>query len=141
MRCAQSWRALSRPYKDTPSPYTPLIEFEQAAIARWEARVAPLPQSAPPRFPDGHYDIAMGIDGRFDVKSLGELRDIIATSVRIHSGWPPFVTLNRAPFAPKPVDGAVEFWRGPDNDGSYDVPAHHDFWRISPSGLFFTRRG
>jgi len=51
------------------------------------------------------------------------------------------VNLSRAPYTPKPVDGAIECWVGPDNDGSYDKPAHHDFWRISPDGLLFTRRG
>jgi hypothetical protein len=39
------------------------------------------------------------------------------------------------------VNGAIECWIGPDSDGSYDKPAHHDFWRISPDGLLFTRRG
>lgn len=51
------------------------------------------------------------------------------------------MTVNRTPFAPKPIDGAVEFWRGPDIDGSFDIPVHHDFWRISPDGLLFTRCG
>ena len=51
------------------------------------------------------------------------------------------MTINRPPFTPKPVDGAVECWIGPDSDGSYDGPSHHDFWRISPEGLLFTRRG
>jgi hypothetical protein len=35
----------------------------------------------------------------------------------------------------------IECWIGPDSDGSYDSPAHHDFWRVSPDGLLFTRRG
>jgi hypothetical protein len=85
--------------------------------------------------------VGFAIDGPFKVETLSELRQAIATAVRNHSGWPPFLTLNRVPFAPKPIDGAVEFWRGPDSDGSYEEPAHHDFWRISPDGLLFTRRG
>jgi hypothetical protein len=36
---------------------------------------------------------------------------------------------------------AVEFWRGPNEDGSYEAPHRHDFWRISPEGRFFIRRG
>ncbi|WP_395670854.1 helix-turn-helix domain-containing protein [Phenylobacterium sp.] len=118
-----------------------LAEFERAAVERWESRVAPLPQDAAPRLPSGHYDVGIAIDGTFDVQSLPELRATIASSVRNHSGWPPFLTLTRDPFAPKAIDGAVEFWRGPDTDGSYDKPAHHDFWRVSPDGLLFTRRG
>jgi hypothetical protein len=125
----------------TPSRRAQLVEFEDAAIGRWEARVSKLPADAAPRFLYGHYDVGLAVDGAFNVKTLSELREIIATAVRNHSGWPPFLTLNRAPFAPKPIDGAVEFWRGPDSDGSYAEPAHHDFWRVSPDGLLFTRRG
>jgi hypothetical protein len=124
-----------------PSKTDELLQFESVAIERWKARVAKLPPKAPPRFPDGYYDVSIGIDGDFSPPTLPSLRNIIETEVRNHSGWPPFVTLNRVPFAPKAIDGAVEFWRGPEPDGVYDTPAHHDFWRIAPSGLFFTRRG
>jgi len=127
--------------KEATSRQAQLLEFEETAIGRWEARVAGLPADVPPRFPHGNLDVGIAIDGRFSTQSLSELRHTIENAVRNHSGWPPFVTLNRAPFAPKPIDGAVEFWRGPDSDGSYDTPIHHDFWRISPSGLFFTRCG
>ena len=124
-----------------PTRADDLQAFAQAAAERWEGRISALPKDAPPRMPYGHYDVAIAIDGTFDTLSLSELRDAISTAVRNHSGWPPFLTLNRAPFSPKPADGAVEFWRGPDTDGSYDKPAHHDFWRITPGGLLFTRRG
>ena len=124
-----------------PTMLEKLAEFEADAVARWQKRVDDLPSDAPPRFGHGHYDLAIAINGDFDPPSLGALRDLIASAVKNHSGWPPFLTLSRAPFTPRPVDGAVEFWRGADNDGSYDRPAHHDFWRITPDGLLFTRRG
>jgi hypothetical protein len=127
--------------RETESRLSQLLEFEEAAIRRWESRVSGLPADAQPRFPHGFYDVGMAIDGTIKRASLPELRQTIASAVRNHSGWPPFLTLQRHPFAPKPVDGAVEFWRGPDSDGSYESPAHHDFWRISPEELFFTRRG
>ncbi len=101
--------------------------------------MAPLPEGVPPRLVHGHYDLGFAIDGNFDRRSLAELRDLIQTSVRSHSGWPPFLTLDRPPFSPKPADGAVECWIGPETDGSYDRPSHHDFWRVSPEGLLFTR--
>jgi hypothetical protein len=103
----------------TTSRLAQLLAFEDAAIGRWEARVAGLPADVPPRFPHGHHDVGIALDGTFKTQSLSELRHTIETALRNHSGWPPFVTLNRAPFAPKPIDGAVEFWRGPDSDGSY----------------------
>lgn len=125
----------------TPSRLEQLLEYEDAAVAHWEAKISRLPPDAPPRFAYGYYDVGIALDGTFNTQTLSELRDTIATAVRNHSGWPPFVTLNRVPFAPKPSDGSVEFWRGPDTDGSFNAPAHSDFWRVSPEGLFFTRRG
>jgi hypothetical protein len=117
-----------------PSRLTELLDFEEGAISRWEVRVDKLPSKAPPRFIDGYYDFGAAIEGNFDRKILSELRDTIGRAVRNHSGWPPFLTLNREPFTPKPVDGVVEFWRGPDDKGVFADPAHHDFWRISPEG-------
>ncbi|OHB36004.1 MAG: hypothetical protein A2882_08405 [Phenylobacterium sp. RIFCSPHIGHO2_01_FULL_70_10] len=124
-----------------PTRHQQLIEFEAAAIERWASLNSPLPKDAPTRLIHGFYDVGIAIDGQFDVQNLATLRSTISNAVRNHSGWPPFLTLNRRPFAPKPVDGAVEFWLGPDLDGSYESPARHDFWRISPDGLLFTRRG
>jgi hypothetical protein len=124
----------------TPSRLDELLRFEETAVARWEARVANIPRDTPARFPHGYYDVGIAIDGTVDNSTLAELRDIIAREVRNHSGWPPFLTLTREPFAPKPINGAVEFWRGPENN-QYDVPTRHDFWRISPDGLLFTRCG
>jgi len=118
-----------------------LKAFETQAAARWEALVAVLPAGAPPTFPHGYYDLSLALDGDFDRQSLLDLRDTIRSAVRNHSGWPPFVYLSRAPYTPKPVDGAIECWVGPDTNGSYSKPDHHEFWRISHDGLLFTRRG
>jgi hypothetical protein len=125
----------------TPSRLDQLQDFQAKAITRWEGRVASLPRGAPPTLPNGHYDLSIAIDGDFDRQSLSDLNDTVRLAVRNHSGWPPFVNLNRNPYRPAPVDGAIECWVGPDTDGSYDKPAHHDFWRISPEGLLFLRRG
>ena len=94
----------------TPTRFDQLKTFETEAIARCEKLIAPLPVGVPPTLPRGHYDLSMAIDGDFDRKSLSDLRDAIRQSVRNHSGWPPFVNLSRAPYTPKPVDGAIECW-------------------------------
>jgi hypothetical protein len=141
MRSIMAGEIPTKLQEEAPSRLAELSEFERAAIERWNDRVQKLPSAASPRFPHGYQDVGMAIDGSFRETSLSELRQTIQTAVRNHSGWPPFLTVNRDPFAPKPIDGAVEFWRGPDSDGSYDVPVHHDFWRISSRGLFFTRMG
>lgn len=118
-----------------------LREFSNQASTRWNDLIAPLSSNAPPKFQNGYYDASFAIDGQFERPSLLELKNTILREVRNHSGWPPFLTISRAPYFPKPIDGVVECWMGPDDDGTYDRPAHHDFWRISPEGLFFTRRG
>lgn len=125
----------------SPSKKDDLLRFEVTAAERWTTLVQALPKDAPPRLPLGHVDFAAAIDGTFDKPSLPGLRDMIVSAVRNHSGWPPFVTLSREPFGPKAVNGSVEVWIGPEPDGSFDTPDHHDFWRISPEGFFFLRRG
>ena len=128
-------------HEEERSKVTELLEFEQLGVKRWNERTAGLPPDAPPLLPHGHYDLGIAIDGAFDAPSLSALRNMISLAVRNHSGWPPFLTVERPPFTPAAVQGAVEFWRGPDSDGSFDHPHHHDFWRVSPEGLFFTRSG
>ena len=118
-----------------------LGSFEQKCDQRWRTLMSALPVGVAARLPNGYYDMGFAIDGNFDQPALGRLRDVIARAVRNHSGWPPFLTLSRVPFSPRAIDQTIEFWRGPDSDGSYDRPARHDFWRISPDGMMFTRRG
>jgi len=87
-----------------PPRTTELIEFEQAAIARWEANIRNVPTNEAPRFPLGYQEVAIAIDGPFKVPSLSELRQTIEREGRNHSGWPPFVVLNRSPFTPRPIE-------------------------------------
>lgn len=86
----------------TPTRIEQLAAFESKAIARWKARVAALPADAAPRFKHGFYEVGFAIDGAFERKSLADLREIVQSAVRNHSGWPPFLTINRPPFTPKP---------------------------------------
>lgn len=132
---------LPRTTQSEPTLPDRLRNFASDSTKRWEQLVAKLPKNSPPHFPNGHYDVALAIEGDFESKSLIELNEIIHSTVRNHSGWPPFLVLTRRPFRPQPIDGSIQCWIGPDTDGSYDKPAHHDFWRISPEGMFFTRRG
>ena len=118
-----------------------LKAFVEQSINGWQRRIEPLPKDVSARLPNGYYDVGFAIDGHFDEVSITRLRETIAREVRNHSGWPPFMTIPRTPYTPSPVDGAVEAWIGPGTDGTYDRPAHHDFWRVSPEGFFFTRRG
>ena len=125
----------------TPPREATFDAFCKDADARWKGHIAALPTGAPPRFEHGYYDLAVDINGEFERVSLSKLRQIVQTEVRNHSGWPPFLTIHRPPHIPSPVDGTVECWIGPEPDGSFDKPSHHDFWRVSPDGFLFTRRG
>ncbi len=125
----------------TPSVSDQLDTFVNESTERWMSLVQETPADNPTRMPHGYYDLAFALDGEFDKKSLKDLQETIQRSVRNHSGWPPFLTLQRPPFYPRPIDGAVEVWIGPENERTFDDSAHSDFWRISPEGLMFTRRG
>ena len=118
-----------------------LQSFRDDASALWDQAVATLPHDAPPRLHHGHYECAFAFDGDFDRKSLKELLETIRSATRNHSGWPPFCLIERRPYTPAPVNGAIQTWFGPDVDGSYANADQHDFWRISPNGLLFIKRG
>lgn len=118
-----------------------LRQFEDVADVRWKQLVADLPSDATPRLLNGYYDVGFTVDCDLEPLRLSKLADIVRNSVHSHSGWTPFLTISRPPFNPTAVDGILECWLGPDSDGSTDLPAHHDFWRVAPDGYLFTRRG
>jgi hypothetical protein len=118
-----------------------LAEFVDAARKRWSKLVVDLPPKAAPRFPHGYYEVALSIQGDFDKHSLTDFREVLRWALKNHSGWPPFITINQHPYTPSPIDGAIEAWMGLNSDGSCAPPSHSDFWRISPKGFFYTRRG
>lgn len=118
-----------------------LTQFTEAGRKRWKELVAPLPANAAPRFPLGYYEAALSIQGPFDKLKPNEFRDLLQRALKNHSGWPPFVIIDRVPYSPRLVDGAIETWMGPEPDGSMGPPSHCDFWRIAPTGQFYTRRG
>ena len=35
----------------------------------------------------------------------------------------------------------MEAWFGPNEDGEFEKPSRSDFWRVSPEGKFYTRKG
>jgi hypothetical protein len=118
-----------------------LTEFIDAGRKRWQDLIDPLPNDAPARFNMGHYEAGMAIEGDFEELPPREFREVLARALRNHSGWPPFLFVDRPPHGPSLVHGAIESWLGVNEDGSYPPPSHADFWRVSPKGLFFTKRG
>lgn len=120
-----------------------LNDFVRSARERWSELTADLPQNDPARMPQGHYELEFEILGAFDAPSLNELRGRLEEASRIkHTGWGPFVSLTRPPFDPRPVAGNVEAWIGAAGEPRFlRTPAHCDFWRANPKGLFLLLRG
>lgn len=122
------------------SAYEQLSSFIEKSEQRWNERISKTPHDAPARFPHGYYDAGFAIDSELPRQSLSDLASTVQRSIRNHSGWPPFAYLYKEPLRPRPVDGAIEAWFGPD-DRQFEDAAHSDFWRIAPDGCFYIRRG
>jgi hypothetical protein len=126
---------------NAPTVASRLDAFVADAQSRWERLTSGLPTDSSPRFPNGFYEAGLIITPLNSSVGLAEFRATLRTSLKNHSGWPPFAILDREVYRPRPVDGAIEAWFGPDENGDFDAPAHSDYWRASPEGMFYTRRG
>lgn len=122
---------------------TALTAFTKATRRRWNHLVRPLPADDPARFPHGHYELGFEILGGKPLPSLTELRAAMrqAGSVK-HTGWGPFVQLNRPEFEPRIVDGAIEGWLGAPGERVLGRdPAHVNYWRADAAGRLMLLRG
>jgi hypothetical protein len=120
-----------------------LVEFERAALERWNGLIRGLPEDDDARMLLGRYEISFQLLDVPAAASAGELvrRMTLASQVK-HTGWGPFVQLGRREFEPRIVGGNVEAWLGqPMEDRVMRNSAHCDYWRANPSGLFFLLRG
>ncbi len=118
-----------------------LANFIEQAELRWAARAHKLPRDTPPLFPHGYIAVGVAIDGNFPVQTFPDFMETLRGAVRNHSGWPPFPILSREVYRPRIVDDAIEAWFGPDEHGKFDSPRHCDFWRASPDGFLYMRKG
>lgn len=131
-----------------PSPVSPqettidrLAKFLMQAEECWTNRIRGLPEDASPRLTHGFYAVGVALEGKFAVQPMPDFLTTLRQSLRDHSGWPPFPIISRDPYRPKIVDGAIEAWFGPDEEGQFDKPPYCDFWRAAPEGFFYTRKG
>lgn len=120
-----------------------LGEWIERCRARWSQLVDSVPANTGPRMPHGRYSIGYEIIGDSKPVTLGQLPDVLRTSLVRHTGWPPFWLPTRPEIAPYAMDGAIECWIGGDaeNPPEQRDAAHADFWRIGPSGLAYLIRG
>jgi hypothetical protein len=120
-----------------------LERFAADAEDRWGTLIGQLPPDDAGRMPHGHYEMCFEIGGVPPAPNLRELRARMSVASQTkHTGWGPFVSLQREPFEPRPRNGLVEAWLGQDGENRYmRTPAHCDFWQAHPQGRFFLQRG
>lgn len=118
--------------------------FVQAALARWRRLTDKLPADSPARFPHGFYRFDYVLEGEVKPLDLPRFREILSKAATRHGGWPVFWTPTREALAPREMDGAIECWLAPPNDGlerAFADAAHCDYWQASPQGRMFLIRG
>jgi transcriptional regulator with XRE-family HTH domain len=129
---------------DEPSKEGAQETFVQQAFARWRELTAKLPEDSPGRFPHGWYRIDYTLEGDLKDIELHQFSDIMRQSVVRHTGWPLFLFLTRPELAPQEIDGVIECWVKPEDNGvarHLGDAAHCDFWRAAPTGRAFAIRG
>jgi hypothetical protein len=117
--------------------------FTRASRDRWQRLINQLPADDPARMPHGCRELAFEIRDVPPAPTLAELRRRLeaAEAIRL-TGWHPFLSLNREPFACRVVDGLIETWLGPEEEKrARRDPAHCDFWRASLDGRLCIIRG
>lgn len=115
--------------------------FVQAAARRWNELVAPLAEGDPSRLPFGSITYDYELIGDTEQLTLKNLLATLREADQGETGWPPFWIASRDRIRPYNQDGTVECWQGvPEPERSKD-PSQADFWRVSPTGRAFLRRG
>lgn len=120
-----------------------LKAFCQRGYARWQELTANEANDAPPRFPNGFYEMGFMLVGATPAPNLGTLQERlrIARQVKL-TGWTPFLEMGTPEWAPYAYEDVVEAWVGQTVAGRTARTApHSDYWRASPAGLLYTIRG
>lgn len=120
---------------------SPLERWTRRCDDAWKQRIEALPPDSPRRLPCGSYTFTYHIDGATRM-SLADLLDVLRGAPRL-TGWNTWWVPTHPAIAPYPADGAIECWIGGDDRDRHEHrdAAHSDFWRISPDGSAFLKRG
>jgi hypothetical protein len=119
--------------------------FDQRVLERWRARcderfdtLIAQTAEAEARYQWGTYTFAYCFEPGAVEVPLDELHHHLA-AVPGHTGWRPWWTPTTK-FVPRIDAGVLECWMfGPEQ--LFPDPAHSDFWRASPRGELYLRRG
>ena len=107
----------------------------------WNKKVSALPSNSPQRFPHGSYTFAYHVDGGTRLP-LSDLLGILRDAPKL-TGWNTWWVPTHPAIAPYSIDDTIECWIGGDVREKREDrdAANSDFWRVSPDGLAFLRRG
>lgn len=123
-----------------PREVDQVAQWLEASTERWGELAESLSANNSGRLRHGHYSIGYRLvaDG-LEPHRAPELLEALRRGIVRHTGWPPFVVLNRGEVAPYPYDDGVECWMGYDN--AERDPGTADYWRATHNGEFFLLRG
>ena len=127
--------------EDSSNAIPALGHWTQRCDDAWKQRIETLPSDSPGRLPRGSYTFAYHVDGATRL-SLADLLDVLRQAPRL-TGWSTWLVPSLPAISPSPVDGTIECWIDGD-DRDHPEPraaALSDFWRVSPDGFAFLRRG
>ncbi|MEX0921426.1 MAG: ATP-binding protein [Rhodovibrionaceae bacterium] len=123
-------------------PQTPALdEWDAESLALWKQRIEPLQEEDARRLRNGFWTFSFSITP-FDRPALVELNEGLEREMPSISGWPPFTYIHREPLRPHPRGDVIEAWLAEPHDAETLVEQHdhHDYWRVSRSGMGFLLR-
>lgn len=124
------------PSEEEIDPLDQLASWTEAMREDWEANVMDEygnMDNSPYRH--GYWSFAYSLDSEFDQPSLSEFLDLLREVKGHETGWPAWLISEDQVH---PRDETIEGWY---TGGTFDDPAHADYWRASPDGMLFLLRG
>jgi hypothetical protein len=114
-----------------------LNQFTRDSFARWTSINDSLKDDHLAKIKLGYFSFSCQVIGKSKGLTTWEILSSVE-GLRRYTGWPIFVALHRPESKPYLIDGALEASLVNIQRPS---PAHADFWRIHPDGLFYLLRG
>jgi hypothetical protein len=114
-----------------------LNQFSRDSFARWTSINESLKDDHLAKIKLGYFSFSCQVVGKSKGLNTGEILSSVE-GLRRYTGWPIFVALHQSESKPYLINGALEASLV---NIQRPNPAHADFWRIHPDGLFYLLRG
>lgn len=114
-----------------------LNQFSRDSFARWTSINESLKDDHLAKIKLGYFSFSCQVMGKSKGLNTGGILSTVE-GLRRYTGWPIFVALHQPESKPYLIDGALEASLV---NIQRPNPAHADFWRIHPDGLFYLLRG